>query len=444
MSRTSLGLLIALGLVVASSTAFAVDDPGPPDAAPPPANAGTTTTTTTVVQPATQSATVYTPYGLPAPGKSLESHLESSSRMSTDSTHSTDGFDLDQPSGGGGVTLHGDPNSAGVMTATGPRSASEHVVRRGDTLWDISAYYHRTPYDWPRIWSFNPNIQNPHWIYPGDHVRLRKPSEEADDRPAVVMGLRSPSVSRQTVFLRDEGFLDDAKKDQWGSISGSPEDVMLLTEGDVIYLEMKKDQNPQVGEELTVFHDIRPAPKGKGAVVRILGTARVDTFDPNTRIARATLTESLDPVERGMAVGPVGRRFDVVPPVRNSAEKVAHIIASVYPREFHGRDQVVFLDVGSEDGIVAGNRFFVLRRGDPWRAGLAGAGDLSDQSIKMNSKLGVDTESVHGTNRDKDYPDEIVGELRVLRVREHTATCLVTASKKELTEGDVAIARKGY
>ncbi|MBA2541960.1 MAG: LysM peptidoglycan-binding domain-containing protein [Deltaproteobacteria bacterium] len=47
-----------------------------------------------------------------------------------------------------------------------------HVVRSGDTLWDICWYYFNDPWQWPKIWSYNAQITNPHWIYPGDLVRL--------------------------------------------------------------------------------------------------------------------------------------------------------------------------------------------------------------------------------------------------------------------------------
>jgi len=42
----------------------------------------------------------------------------------------------------------------------------EHTVVPGDTLWDLCAKYLNNPWYWPRVWSYNPEISNPHWIYP--------------------------------------------------------------------------------------------------------------------------------------------------------------------------------------------------------------------------------------------------------------------------------------
>ena len=77
------------------------------------------------------------------------------------------------------VAQAGQPASSPALN---PRHPETYVVKRGDTLWDIASTFLRDPWLWPEIWQVNPQIENPHLIFPGDTLAL---TYRDDGRPAV-------------------------------------------------------------------------------------------------------------------------------------------------------------------------------------------------------------------------------------------------------------------
>ena len=73
--------------------------------------------------------------------------------------------------------------------ALNPRHPDRYVVQRGDTLWDIAALFLRDPWYWPEIWQINPQVENPHLIYPGDILSLAY----LDGRPVLQLERASAS-----------------------------------------------------------------------------------------------------------------------------------------------------------------------------------------------------------------------------------------------------------
>ncbi|MCA9631324.1 MAG: LysM peptidoglycan-binding domain-containing protein [Myxococcales bacterium] len=433
----------------AGSSLYAVDAAAQDEGGEAAGGGETTTITVTPPSSTTTTSTTLPPPGYPAPGTDLEGHLPSSSHASSDISRSSDGFDL-LPGGGGGGVVRG---SKGAEAITGNRAMSVpqiHVVKRGDTLWDLSSHYYRNPYMWPKLWSYNPQIQNPHWIYPGDQLRMRL---DAGPVPISADGTfidRRPQVPRDTIFLRDQGYIDDPKRDVWGQLVGAREDQMLLAEGNHVYMVMRPGVELRLGQLLTLFTEVRQprkvagARKPKGSIVAIKGSVKIEQWDPKSRVARGKIVESLDVIERGMKVGPVGRRFDVVPPKRNDADVWARILTSVYPHVFMAQNQVVFIDKGSKDGLEAGNRLFVVRRGDSWRRSLKTATKMARDRVRQDVPDEVEIERTPLEGDEQKFPEEIIGELRILRTREDSSVALVTVSHREMVPGDRAVARKGF
>jgi hypothetical protein len=416
--------------------------PAAPQAAAPPQN----------VVPAPYGVVAPPPAGVPIGGGNA---TESSARP-VQGDHE-DSFDYGKAGSVG--TQYGDSNGpvflghdvSRVLGGAGPGAGGGglpglHVVRRGDTLWSICDEYFQNPYQWPRIWSYNPQLQNPHWIYPGDQIRLTL-GGNTTTMPGRSLPLSEGNLIEQrrmvapdTVFLRDEGYVEDEKGDNWGEVSGAPEDHMLLGDFDQIYLRVSKAHEVKIGQELTIFRPTREL--GSGAIVQIQGTVRIDQWNAKDRIARGQIVETLDAIERGARIGPIRRRFNVVHPVRNEVDATGEVTASVRLHEFFGQNQVVFINRGAEDGLKIGNRLFIIRRGDAWRA--TAPTDIAAMRIAIESKSPADIDRVPHARDEGLFPEEVTGELRVLALHPHSATCLVTQSTREIEFGDAAVARKGY
>lgn len=107
---------------------------------------------------------------------------------------------------------------APVVLAIRPDAPDTYVVKRGDTLWDISTLFLRDAWLWPEIWYFNPQINNPHLIFPGDvlnfvyvdgqpRLQLAQGSRDADGNP--IISNRSVDGTRLSPQIRATS-LDEA------------------------------------------------------------------------------------------------------------------------------------------------------------------------------------------------------------------------------------------
>jgi hypothetical protein len=442
-----------------------VAPPTPSDGAATPVDntgtsAGTSASTATVFMP---------PYGMPSTGgRDPNADLPSSSRPSTNAANATDSFDLGQTKGGNEVWRGGKGSLAitGANRQPAMNVPEIYVIKRGDTLWDISEHYLDNPWQWPRLWSYNPEIRNPNWIYPGDPLRLRRGGalggaggaggaggggngSPAPGAPSSLLG-KSGRVTPNTLFLRDEAYIGDPTKDTWGEVVGAREEQMLLSRGNHVYLDVKQGTEPKIGQEITVFEALRKPPAVEGArkppgeIVRIKGTVKITDFDPKKRVASGEIVEAVDAIERGAKIGNVDREYRVFPPTVANKTVWARVLTSLHPHVYMGQQQLVFLDHGSEDGLALGNRLLVVRRGDAWRRSLVTTTRSARDTLQVDSTENAEIRTTTLRRDDKDFPDEIIAELRIVQVSRYSSTAIVAESNKEIVVGDLAVAREGY
>ncbi|MCP4604672.1 MAG: LysM peptidoglycan-binding domain-containing protein [Proteobacteria bacterium] len=308
--------------------------------------------------------------------------------------------------------------------------ANFYTVQQGDTLWDICSSHFGDPYVWPRIWSYNPKITNPNWIYPGDAIWLVPTvAEEMLSAPALdELRPQGTAISKiqSSLLVRNRGFVDKEVLKKSGMLVGAHKAVKLIGQYDESYVYFKETVQVRPGDEFAAFHVLRPVDAIEdpdtevGYLVEILGQVRVTSFNKDSRIARVVVDESIRIMERGTLIGPVHRRFDIIPTIANGRDLEGHLVAFLDPVILAATDQIVFVDRGTEHGVREGNRFFAIERRDNWR----------------RSRNEPD---------DRDgYPKEVLAELRVVEARPQTSTCLITSSIRELEVGQKVEMLKGY
>jgi len=355
-----------------------------------------------------------------------------------------DGRPVDSaPSGPTGIYHYGTittPQGDDVIVNTGP-TPELHVVRRGDTLWDICWYYFNDPWQWPKVWSYNAQITNPHWIYPGDLVRLLPkgmldvvdsgdPGLDPDANPDG--GGANPPVApvparRFEVSVRQTAFVDKKHLDSSMFVVGSVDDKELLATGDEVYVSYPADHVPRVGDRYSVYAEDQPVNRpGKGgevlgSYVRVLGDLQITAVKRDKR-ANARITSASSEIERGSRVGPLQRQYRTVAPTANKVDAQGTIVAMLTRDQLIGTGEVVFVDLGKKSGIEVGNRMYVVRRGDAF-----------DPVTRPDQLVGQD---------DRAFPARSLGQVVIVQVGPSISVGLVTLAFEEMGIGDLVMMRK--
>ena len=173
------------------------------------------------------------------------------------------------------------PSDVGAQLMVGPSEPPSDASNRdrydvinGDTLSSVAERYLGSADAWPKLGSYNPEITNPHYIYPGYVLRLKEGVDLGDGQSAAVLAqaaVPAPGTPRGTVGLRrtnrptlqpsdrvvrigDQVYLDREALATAGKIAGSGEDHLMLSPTDTGFLQFKDaSQMPAPGREVTVF-----------------------------------------------------------------------------------------------------------------------------------------------------------------------------------------------
>jgi LysM repeat protein len=273
-------------------------------------------------------------------------------------------------------------NEAPAQTAQllRPDAPMSYTVKRGDTLWDISSVFLRDPWFWPEIWQINPQVENPHLIYPGDVLSLavgaggdahvfisqysgarltpRLRSEQLDGPidaipfSAIAAFLSKPSVLTKEQALRAPHIL--AFRDGH----------MIAGNGHEIYV---KDLNAPLNERFSVMNigeEIYDPETNDvvGYQATFVATAVVNT--PGD-VSKAVLTEGArEATEGDRLISQSGEIPLTFQPHAPTGDVTGQIIGTTDRADHIGQYQVVVINRGSRHGVDPGVVLAIDQKGE--------------------------------------------------------------------------------
>lgn len=310
-----------------------------------------------------------------------------------------------------------------------------YVVKKGDTLWDISGRFLTKPWNWPEIWHVNPQVENPHLIYPGDILKL----VYIDGKPYLVKASNGTIKLRPKARVLSEGdaittipldlirpFLIDEMVVDPSLFETAPYVVALGDErvitggfGDRVYL---RGLDAEAGASYGLYR------KGKeyrdpvtdellGVEARYLANGSIEkSGDPSTLTVRKSKLEVL----KGDVALP--RNEDPLPPVyapRAPEQEIKAQLISVYDGVTQiGQYNVVTLNKGQRDGLEEGHVLTVYQRGKKVLDTIAEERGDEDPYVTL--------------------PEERAGTLMVFRTYEKVSLALVMDAVRPIHLMDVA------
>jgi hypothetical protein len=341
-----------------------------------------------------------------------------------------------------------------AVYAAGVQLRADHpdsyTVRRGDTLWDISAKFLSKPWLWPEIWQANPQVRNPHLIYPGDVLNLSfingprlqlqpQVHPEGEAVPAI-------PLSELKMFLKDMRVMDSNAVSSAPYVVGLEEARLRGAVGQNVYVRGLQGEPGQhwaivrpthvfrgfnqsdssnadlVSHELNSNAAMVNAPwsedsrndghygKGDdlGVEVSVIGTAETLRMgDPSTLL----LLNSTMEIRSGDRIMPVDDTpydaFYYPHPPKSAPAANAHVNGFADAMDAAGSRQVVMLSIGAKDGVDNGQTFTLYQPGET----------IHDDVASNSWRRGV--------GKTVTLPDEFVGHVMVFRTFDRVSYALI-------------------
>ncbi|RNC71413.1 MAG: LysM peptidoglycan-binding domain-containing protein [Desulfuromonadales bacterium] len=314
-----------------------------------------------------------------------------------------------------------------ALLAAGPvQAASEeptiYVIQKGDTLWGISERFLKDPFYWPNLWAKNPTIGNPHFVYPGQRVRIFPDRIEIEPRTAATAtgapdaGARpseEPVAERSFLVSGSEGFLVEKGFRHAGRIISTNQNREMVGDDDIVYADIGRVDGAKAGDRFSIYKRLDPVSHPVTNVIlgeKVIPLGTVQLTEVEEKVSKAIITRSYREIGSGSFLLPYKEKR------RQVALKAAERDLAGYIVETHtgnlaiGEGDIVFLDLGKQQGLEPGHLLYVLREVVP------------DQQY-IDVPVGR-------------LPPEVIGAIVVVQTGENTSTALVIKSIDTIYRGD--------
>lgn len=315
-----------------------------------------------------------------------------------------------------------------------PAAPEKYVVKKGDTLWDISSHFLRDPWYWPEIWHVNGQIANPHLIYPGDVITLYyvggQPFVSVNGGPRVTQGERLLPQIRESEANRGDDIVPVQTIQQFiihprvvpaellkraAYVVASQDLRMIYGEGDRVYVRNLKADD--LKSRYSVFKPGKALRDPKtnellGYEAVHLGEADLLKHgDPSTVYLRS-VTREVRPGARLLPVDNDDRHNTFLPHAPNK-EMDGEIISLFEAISEVGQNQVVVINRGTREGMERGHVLAVNQAG---------------RKIKDNN--------VGRISRSVTLPEERAGVIMIFRTFDKVSYGLIMKATRAIHLGD--------
>ncbi len=287
-----------------------------------------------------------------------------------------------------GLLLTCSATAAGPV-ALNPAHPERYTVVKGDTLWDISALFLRDPWLWPDVWYVNPQIENPHLIYPGDEIILTY----RDGRPILTLSRKnklSPSVRATPIdeaiptipvdaiaqFLTRPFVMEENELEQAPYIVHFLDDHIIGGAGISFYARSIESNEPPRYTIVRPGKPYKDPDTGEilGYEAAFIGDADLQRAgDPAKLLIAASEMEAIigDRLIKAEDDEPLAN-FQPRAPERDIKGRIISVLNGVSQI---GQYNVVVLNKGARDGLEPGHVLQILQGGDEVRDIIKGHGE---------------------------------------------------------------------